>query len=97
MVVVSERRADGRLVLTITDTGVGMTAEQIAVARRPFGQVRSEISQSHQPGTGLGIPIVEALMQARGGELEFDSQPAKGTSARLIFPLDRILRPGDER
>ncbi|NNG03058.1 MAG: hypothetical protein HKM95_03035, partial [Inquilinus sp.] len=80
---------DGALIVEIVDTGIGMSAEQIARALEPFGRVDSAFHRSRE-GTGLGLPLVKSLIEAQGGRLEIDSEPDKGTTTRLIFPPERV-------
>jgi two-component system cell cycle sensor histidine kinase PleC len=82
--------ADGCLLMTVRDTGAGMTEEQIAKAMEPFGQVRTSSDETHE-GTGLGLPLTEALVEAQGGTLAIQSQPGKGTAATIRFPKGRTV------
>ena len=79
---------DGGIGITIADTGLGMTEDQIAVALEPFGRV--EGSADRDPtGSGLGLPIVKNLIEAHGGKLQIISELNRGTIARLVFPAQR--------
>ncbi|KZD04271.1 GAF domain-containing sensor histidine kinase [Oceanibaculum pacificum] len=77
--------AAGDTHIEISDSGIGMTPEEIQQALAPFGQVDSDLGRRHT-GTGLGLPIARALMGLHGGEFEIDSTPGKGTCVRLTFP-----------
>jgi signal transduction histidine kinase len=77
--------AGGGVELTVCDDGVGMTQEELVLARAPFGQGRAAHLVT-QRGTGLGLALVERLIEAHGGALELDSTPGEGTCARLWFP-----------
>jgi two-component system, cell cycle sensor histidine kinase PleC len=81
----AEGQEDGGVTITITDSGIGMTAEQIAVAMTPFGQVQSHFTRT-QEGTGLGLPIARGLARQHGGELTLESTPGAGTTAILQLP-----------
>lgn len=76
------RGQDG-VVVRVSDTGIGMNQEQIAEARRMFSQV-AEGRQTD--GLGLGLPIVEGLIELHGGTMEIDSLPLHGTTVTLLFP-----------
>ncbi|MGC2855003.1 ATP-binding protein [Novispirillum sp. DQ9] len=76
---------DGTIHLTVTDSGIGMSAEDLAVAMAPFGQVQSAFSRQYQ-GTGLGLPIAARLVEAHGGRLELSSVPGSGTTAAVVLP-----------
>ena len=73
-------------IITVTDTGPGMTPQEIATAMRPFGQVESGFSKRHE-GTGLGLPIAHALAQLHGGELQVVSTKGSGTRVTVLMPL----------
>jgi PAS domain S-box-containing protein len=81
----AQRMADGAIAITVADTGIGMSDDQIAVALEPFGRVESA-SIKDSTGTGLGLPIVKNLIEAHGGRLQLRSQLKRGTIARLVFP-----------
>jgi len=84
--------ADGGLCLSVSDTGIGMTAKDIEVALAPFGQVDSRIARKHK-GTGLGLPICKSLMELHGGELLVRSEPNVGTTLIARFPASRAGAP----
>jgi len=86
-------RAGGGLEITVADTGIGMSADQIKKAFSHYGQVDSKIARAHQ-GTGLGLPISQSLARLHGGDLEAASTPGEGTVMTLVLPQDRIA-PGD--
>ena len=85
IVLSAEPSPNGGAILTVTDTGAGMSAEQTATALRPFGQVQSYLSRT-QEGAGLGLPIALGLAQIHGGSLHLDSEPGVGTRAILTLP-----------
>jgi signal transduction histidine kinase len=64
----------------IRDTGHGMDDRVRERAIAPFFTTRPS-------GTGLGLPIVERILEAHGGRLEIDSEPARGTTVSLIIPV----------
>ncbi len=78
------------LALRVSDTGIGMSPDEMAVALIPFGQVESSIARESK-GTGLGLPIAKALMQLHGGDLFLDSAPGRGTSVTITLPAARVL------
>jgi len=77
---------DGRVAVTVADQGPGMAPEQVAVALTPFGQIRPSAEVSHE-GTGLGLPLSRALVEAHGGSFALDSIVGFGTTVRLSFPV----------
>jgi len=76
--------------LIVSDTGIGMSAEEVRVAMEPFGQIDSMLAREH-PGTGLGLPISAALMKLHGGEIRITSVPGEGTTLTASLPADRVL------
>jgi len=81
----AHRMADGAIAITVADTGIGMSEDQIALALEPFGRVENTAIKD-PTGTGLGLPIVQNLIEAHGGRLQIRSQLKRGTLARLVFP-----------
>ena len=88
-VIVSGTMADGELRLRVRDNGVGMTKDEIAYAMQPFHQL--DTSPRKQSGTGLGLPITKALVDANRARLVLISEPGVGTSADVIFPAERLF------
>ncbi len=84
--------ADGGVLIRISDTGIGMTADEIELALQPFAQVDSKLSRKYE-GTGLGLPLARRLIELHGGRLEIESQPDMGTTADVIVPADRVMLP----
>jgi PAS domain S-box-containing protein len=85
----------GQMHVSVTDTGIGLTDEEIKKALSPFGQVNTSLSKS-ESGTGLGLTLVKSLMTLHGGSLELFSQKGVGTTATLIFPAKRVTHPHKE-
>ncbi len=84
--------ADGGLLLRCHDTGIGMTPEDMQKALEPWGQVDSALARTHI-GTGLGLPLTKALVEAHGGRLLMESVPGTGSVISLRFPPERVLAP----
>ncbi|HSZ74514.1 MAG TPA: ATP-binding protein, partial [Rhizomicrobium sp.] len=80
--------------VAVTDTGIGMSAEEIEVALSPFGQIDSQIAREHH-GTGLGLPITRSLLALHGGELSVKSEPKLGTTMTAHFPAERATQQTD--
>ncbi len=74
-------------VLSITDTGIGMTREQIDRAMLPFEQVHGPMLEKRYQGTGLGLTISHRLIRLMGGDLTIESKPGAGTTVELRVPL----------
>jgi signal transduction histidine kinase/CheY-like chemotaxis protein len=78
----------GRLVSTITDTGIGIAPEHQANLFRPFSQADSSVARKYG-GTGLGLYLVSQLATRMGGTVEVDSSPGRGSvfSVAITAPL----------
>jgi len=79
----------GELVLRVKDNGIGMTAAQIQDALRPFTRVQS--AGRERQGTGLGLPLSKALVEANRAQFTMASEPGQGTLAEIRFPATRVL------
>ena len=75
-----------RLVIGVTDTGIGMTHEHLTHVFEEFGQADSSIARRFG-GTGLGMPIVRKLAQMMGGSVTVGSEPGRGTEVEVIVPI----------
>ena len=78
----------GALLLSVRDTGVGIAAEDIPKIMESFGQAdnaRAGVTE----GTGLGLPLVTAMIEMHGGSLELDSEVDVGTTVTIRFPPER--------
>jgi Amt family ammonium transporter len=91
--VAARREADGRIALTVTDTGVGMSRAQLRQALEPFVQVDSRTRKTDQ-GTGLGLPLAKSLVELHGGSFVMQSEVGQGTQVSIRLPLQRIVDDG---
>jgi len=92
IVVSAMAGADGTVTVSVQDSGIGMTDEQIALALKPFGQVSSSRSRSHE-GTGLGLPIAKALIEQHGGSFSVTSRENAGTTVTFTLPENNVVAP----
>jgi two-component system cell cycle sensor histidine kinase PleC len=83
--------ADGGQTLVVKDTGPGIPKDEIPRVMQAFGQ-GSLAHQTAEGGTGLGLPIVQNLVNLHGGTFELRSEMRKGTEAIVAFPKGRVLR-----
>lgn len=90
------RLADGRACVIVRDTGVGMTAEEIALAATPFGQVDGKRTRWRE-GTGLGLPIARSLIELHGGQLRITSEKGKGTEIGVVLPAASTINIREAR
>ncbi len=87
------RDAPSALLLTVRDTGIGMSERDLAVAMEFFGRVDSARARVTD-GVGIGLPLTAILMKLHGGDLEIDSRPGGGTVVGLRFPPERVIENG---
>ena len=76
-----------RVVFTIRDSGIGMSAAEMKQLFRPFTQASAEIARRYG-GAGLGLSMVKQLAKAMGGDLEVESRSGHGSTLRLTVLLD---------
>jgi signal transduction histidine kinase/AmiR/NasT family two-component response regulator len=79
--------ADGRTALSVTDTGPGLTPEQVASLFQRFNQAQPSSYRTHG-GTGLGLAICRELAGLMGGEVNCVSAPGEGSTFSLVLPLE---------
>ncbi|HEY0281373.1 MAG TPA: PAS domain-containing sensor histidine kinase [Rhizomicrobium sp.] len=94
-VTISTASRGKALALTVTDTGIGMSPEEIPVALSQFGQVDSSHSRKYE-GTGLGLPIVKQLAALHNAEVAISSTLGKGTAVTVLFPAERVMDTGSK-
>jgi CheY-like chemotaxis protein/nitrogen-specific signal transduction histidine kinase len=89
--VAAEPAARGRLrlVVTVTDSGIGMSAGELKLLFRPFTQASAEIAQRYG-GAGLGLAFVKRIAKAMGGDLTVTSKKGTGSTFRLSALVERI-------
>lgn len=101
-VAIDCRREGESVTVAIRDEGHGMTEEQAAIALSLFGQVRRAVDYAGHSGLGLGLPIAVRIIEAHGGRLHLDSEPDRGTVAKITLrratdpqaPTKGPLQPG---
>ncbi|GJD96436.1 ATP-binding protein [Methylobacterium iners] len=91
-VIVATTLADrGEIALRVRDTGAGMTPEEVETALEPFRRIDAQVS-SPESGTGLGLPLTKALVEANQGRFRISSRKAEGTLVEMLFPAPQALR-----
>ena len=89
IIVRAERREDAlgeRVRISVQDTGIGISAQDLERLARPFEQVESQHSKTTQ-GSGLGLALTKSLVEMHGGLLDLKSAPGQGTTASFSLPV----------
>ena len=85
-VEIAIRRQGEKLVFTVTDTGIGMTPEQVSHLFIPFAQADKSTTRRFG-GTGLGLTITKRLVELMKGEIQITSDPGVGSRFEISLPL----------
>ena len=86
-VTVRARTVDNCIVLGIADTGIGIAPDALQRLGRPFEQVESQLTKSHQ-GSGLGLAISKSLVELHGGRMSIRSTVGRGTMVLVRLPIE---------
>lgn len=81
---------DGSFEVSVADTGIGIPADKIDKVLEPFEQVENSFTRT-RAGTGLGLPLTKAMVEAHGGRLVLESELGKGTRVGVILPGTRVV------
>ncbi|MDL2407515.1 PAS domain S-box protein [Rhizobium calliandrae] len=90
IVVSTSYEGNGSVVMRIRDTGVGMTRSELEQAMKPFRQVSTN-ARKRGDGTGLGLPLTKAMVDANRATFSINSAPNEGTLVEITFPSPRVL------
>ena len=82
--------ASGDVVMRVRDTGIGMTQAEIEQALKPFKQINA-LKRARGDGTGLGLPLTKAMVEANRARFIINSTPGEGTLVEVSFPSTRVL------
>ena len=90
-------RGHMRLIFTVSDSGIGMSASELKLLFRPFAQASEQIARRYG-GAGLGLVFVKRIAKAMGGDLKVTSKKGGGSTFRLTALVERVeARPPAER
>jgi cell cycle sensor histidine kinase DivJ len=84
-VTVNAVRSDDTIRIFVNDTGIGISAEDLATLGRPFMQVQNDYTRQFQ-GTGLGLSLVKGLVELHHGSMSIESAPGLGTTVTIGLP-----------
>ncbi|RWC01551.1 PAS domain S-box protein [Mesorhizobium sp.] len=80
----------GDVVMRVRDTGIGMSQSEIEQALKPFKQLNA-LKRGRGDGTGLGLPLTKAMVEANRARFTINSTPGEGTLVEVAFPSTRVL------
>lgn len=90
VIISTSYEPNGEVTMRVRDTGIGMTLAEIDQALKPFRQIDS-LKRGRQDGTGLGLPLTKAMVEANRARFSISSTPNEGTMVEVIFPTTRVL------
>ena len=90
VIVSTAYEPSGDVVMRVRDTGIGMTQAEIEQALKPFKQVNA-LKRGRSDGTGLGLPLTKAMVEANRARFTITSTPGEGTLVEVAFPSVRVL------
>ena len=85
-----EPARNGEFIIAVSDTGIGMSPDEIAIALEPFRQVDDGPAKLYE-GTGIGLPLAKRLVELHGGKLVVESAKDAGTTIRVYLPASRVV------
>lgn len=95
MVTLSAEAASQGFIFAVADTGCGIPQDKMDIILQPFGQADMTLQRNYE-GTGLGLPLVKAMVELHGGTLEIFSREGRGTTTTVRMPGDRIVEQTDK-
>jgi cell cycle sensor histidine kinase DivJ len=90
-VAVGGKRLGSRLHFWVSDTGIGMSADDLARIGKPFTQVQNDYTRRLE-GAGLGLSLVKGLVALHHGTMAIESEPGHGTTVTINLPADPPVR-----
>jgi cell cycle sensor histidine kinase DivJ len=87
VVTIDAAREGEKLVLTVSDTGVGIAPDKIGKLGQPFVQVDSTYARQYE-GAGLGLALVKGLVALHGGAFAIESEQGAGTKVTVTLPFN---------
>lgn len=102
VIVSTSYEPNGHVIMRVRDTGIGMNQSELEQALKPFRQVSNHNNQTQtlknpdtkdwrQQGTGLGLPLTKAMVEANRAQFTIESAPEQGTTVEITFPPTRVL------
>jgi cell cycle sensor histidine kinase DivJ len=87
-VVAIDATADARnMIITVSDTGIGIPADKLSLIGKPFMQVQNDYTRRYE-GTGLGLALVKGLIALHGGSFDIESEEGVGSIITVKVPMN---------
>lgn len=90
IIVKAEINDQGCFVLSVDDTGIGISERDLEAVLQPFKQVDSSLARKYE-GTGLGLPLTQRLVEMHDGRMQIHSTLGSGTKVEITLEPDRII------
>ena len=81
------KKTDGKIQITVEDTGIGMTEEETATLFKEFVRIKNAKTRNIT-GSGLGLSILKKMVSLYDGEILVESKPDIGTKFTVVLPLN---------
>ncbi len=91
ILVRSRLNSHGAIQFEVTDTGIGIAADDLPKVTLPFFQASDRDALHSQPGAGLGLALVKSLVELHGGSFSIWSKVGLGTKITVLFPPERAV------
>jgi signal transduction histidine kinase len=95
-VTVTGVKAGSHVRISVQDQGIGMDQKEVKQIFRKFYRTK-KAEESGEAGTGIGLSIVQQIVEQHGGEIEVNSQPGKGSCFTLVLPAAALAPTAAER
>jgi signal transduction histidine kinase len=83
-------RSDTEVCVSFRDNGIGLSEEEAEMAFERF--YRGDKAEEHASGTGLGLPVAKAIVEAHNGSIKLEGKMGEGATATVTFPVENRLR-----
>jgi signal transduction histidine kinase len=90
-IAIALRDGKGTIGIAVTDRGIGVHQEEIEKIFDPYYRAKFSDTET-QRGAGLGLTLVQQIVQAHGGRVEVESKPGEGSTFTLVFPKSPVPR-----
>lgn len=90
--VIAERIEKTTLIISVSDTGAGISPEDLPHIKEKFFKANTTVR-----GSGIGLAVADEIIKLHNGELDIDSVLGEGTTVRITLPIERVERQSTEK